>query len=316
MQFGQSPSTPPTSTMETALQWLVGVAWFAILGLFAWVAFGLVPKVKGLEDKAVAHSEKLSRVESQLATNPDDAGKPLTAEAVERMVNAKVETLLADRIRREVDAVLARRPAGPADPAPRPTVGPAASVPVGTVLAFAGEVIDDRMRSLLPDDWAPCDGRPMKSADHKALFAVLGGVYGDGSHDDLGRTVDKARGYDFNLPDYRAMFLRGVTGERKDEYTDLDIYLRTAPAGGKLGPSKVGSIQADAMKSHDHAKPGFSVVMLNTQKPPAAGGETFKLKNDPAGNLGPFTAFASVHNVGVADTRPRNSYVHYIIKVK
>lgn len=67
--------------------------------------------------------------------------------------------------------------------------------PSGTIVAFAGHVA--------PDGWVLCDGRALSSSSSNNLFLAIQTVWGDGSSDDDPAT-------DFNVPDLRGMFLRGL----------------------------------------------------------------------------------------------------------
>lgn len=64
------------------------------------------------------------------------------------------------------------------------------SVPTGTVLAYAA--------NLEPSGFFICDGRAVSRTTYSQLFSVLGTTYGSGD----GSTT-------FNIPDFRAKFLRG-----------------------------------------------------------------------------------------------------------
>lgn len=104
-----------------------------------------------------------------------------------------------------------------------------AEVPVGTVVPFAGPP------GNVPDGWFLCDGSPRSSGDFPALFAAIGQAHGDGSD---GTVTD-----DFNLPDYRGRFLRGVdTSEGRDPEA---VGRSPMNVNGNSGDA-VGSIQASA----------------------------------------------------------------------
>lgn len=66
----------------------------------------------------------------------------------------------------------------------------ASSVPTGTVLAYAA--------NLEPNGFFVCDGRAVSRTTYSQLFSVVGTTYGAGD----GSTT-------FNIPDFRAKFLRG-----------------------------------------------------------------------------------------------------------
>lgn len=104
-------------------------------------------------------------------------------------------------------------------------------LPVGSVTAFAGALGPPDSSSpaaaaspapyttnpLEAWGWMVCDGRSLPCVDYPELFSVLGYVYG-GADDN------------FNIPDYRGYFLRGIgTGTRNDP----DIGQRSQPPGGQ-----------------------------------------------------------------------------------
>lgn len=110
-------------------------------------------------------------------------------------------------------------------------------VPTGTVIAFMGE--------STPPGWMVADGRPLQAAQYPALFSALGTVHG------AGLSTGATPVGQFNLPDLRGQFLRGVDmSEAGDESgKDPDADRRTAPRNGTGNSgNKVGSIQEDATR--------------------------------------------------------------------
>jgi microcystin-dependent protein len=89
------------------------------------------------------------------------------------------------------------------------------SVPIGTVIAFAGAVP--------PKGYLLCDGTSYSRITYEDLYAVIGTIYG---------SLDGAT---FKVPDLRGEFLRGVDSGR----------------GIDTGRA-LGSSQADELKSHTH----------------------------------------------------------------
>jgi microcystin-dependent protein len=163
---------------------------------------------------------------------------------------------------------------------PRQRVGSTGGVPPGTVVAFAGRILD------VPQGWVLCDGRALPRAGlYARLFAAIGAA--NGSPD----------ANNFNVPDYRGRFLRGVnngTGR------DPDVNSRTQPAGSSNGGGDaVGSLQDDELRSHTHS------VAIHLQ-----GGVGDHAINGAAA----FKASDSTGAAGGSETRPTNVYVNYIIK--
>lgn len=93
---------------------------------------------------------------------------------------------------------------------------------VASVVAFPGEWGEVRERET---GWMLCDGRPLKSSEYPELFEKIGKAHGDGT---VGRDLAaKVEGYDFNLPDYRGYYLRGVDGgSNRDDEVDSRVALR------------------------------------------------------------------------------------------
>jgi microcystin-dependent protein len=110
-------------------------------------------------------------------------------------------------------------------------------IPIGTILAFAGE------KNRIPEGWLPCDGIQVKNTDYPNLFKSIGNVWGGSGTPN------------FFLPDLRGMFLRGVSGSTS---IDPDKDARQSPqiAGSPNNPgnngNEVGSIQGSEIKTHDH----------------------------------------------------------------
>jgi rhizosphere induced protein len=175
-------------------------------------------------------------------------------------------------------------------------------VPAGTVVAFASETT--------PTGWLPCDGKQYNALDstYAALYAAIGTLYG-------GNTSSKV----FNVPDYRGMFLRGWNnGASSNGATiDPDASARTAAAGGLAG-DHVGSVESDALQAHMHTltipRDGTTVRLGR------AGGYT-----DPSNGVylglgdgiasGTDIIFGATGGRSAAETRPKNAYVNYIIKL-
>lgn len=105
----------------------------------------------------------------------------------------------------------------------------AATVPPGTIVAFAGHDA--------PEGWLLCDGDDPRRDEYEALHDAIGETWGDGD----GATT-------FNVPDLRGQFLRGAdaTGVR-----DPDAASRTPSADGGSDEG-VGTVQDEATASHSH----------------------------------------------------------------
>jgi microcystin-dependent protein len=160
-------------------------------------------------------------------------------------------------------------------------------MPVGSIISYGGMVI--------PDGWLLCDGRAVSRDKYADLFEAIGTSWGNPG------TAE------FNLPDLRGMFLRGVDNSpvNGSSNTDPDRSNRTASnIGGNVAVS-VGSKQTDDFKSHTHQeRPASGSVWFYAYSTNGTWG------NEKNGNvLGPQTGAS-----GGNETRPVNAYVYYIIK--
>ncbi len=183
-------------------------------------------------------------------------------------------------------------------------------VPVGTIVAFAGDLAN------LPEGWLYCDGASVDQTTYGVLYAAIGSSWG-------------SSGGNFNLPDLRGRFLRGVDGTAN---RDQDVGSRTPSATNGNAGNNVGSIQSDGFKSHDHS--------ANTGTGGAAdgahahsyrrvtdrvsldwdfsGGTGWIIENYNSSALtdgsGEHSHTVEIDATGGAETRPMNAAVHYIIK--
>jgi microcystin-dependent protein len=167
-------------------------------------------------------------------------------------------------------------------------VGPNASVPPGSIMAYMG--------TNAPAGWLLCDGSAVSRTVYSRLFGVIGVAngYGDGMNT-------------FNLPDLRAMFLRGVDG---DAGIDIERDLRTAAKPGGNAGNAVGSVQQDQFKSHNHANGVFNRILE-----PSSGASTTATATDVTFNEPDIINSVPMMNAGGTESRPKNVYVNYIIKL-
>jgi len=113
-------------------------------------------------------------------------------------------------------------------------------IPVGTIMPFIGV--------NPPEGWLLCNGSAIKSSDFLELFAVINENFGDGSVDENGNSTTDDE--DFNVPDFRGMFLRGVdNGAGRDPDTTARTSLNNTGAIG----DNVGSYQEYETASHHHS---------------------------------------------------------------
>lgn len=184
-------------------------------------------------------------------------------------------------------------------------------VPVGSIIPFGGPA------SAIPLGWLPCDGRLLSKLNYPQLGFVLGYSWG-GSGDN------------FNIPDLRGYFLRGVAD---GQTTDPDRASRTNKTGAVTLGDVVGSYQNDSIEKHNHTGKTISdgvhnhkqdnndVQVIHDGYDTAEGFDNNDGSNSSEINLstthGLHNAGAHTHTIpddGGAETRPKNAYVWFIIK--
>ena len=157
-----------------------------------------------------------------------------------------------------------------------------ALVPAGTIHAYGG--------STVPAGWLRCDGTLYNGSTYPALYAAIGINFGGYS------------GY-FNVPDLRGRFLRGWSNSTG---RDPDAASRYGEYTGQTGGDKIGSIQGDQLKSHNHYI-ARTVVDLN-------GDNWFDWYSGRASTDDGTWAGQHTDSTGGSETRPINVSVNYIIK--
>ena len=162
--------------------------------------------------------------------------------------------------------------------------------PIRTIVPFAGA------QGTISVGWELCDGRPvLRVGRYRRLFAVLNTTWGGGD----GNTT-------FNLPDLRGRFLRGVDSTPDDVKRDPDRNLRKN-SDGKVVGNQVGSLQEDALQTHNHPISGRVLPDAKSWVGPA--GSTF-------GTDGNISAKTEESPQKQSETRPENAYVYWIIRIE
>jgi microcystin-dependent protein len=178
-------------------------------------------------------------------------------------------------------------------------------LPVGVVLPYAGLLAATDASStalaeikavLAGQGWLYCDGGSYSCNDYARLYGVIGNSFG-------GDTTN------FNVPDLRGRFMRGVDGGAGQ---DPDALGRTATAQGGATGDHVGSLQADAFQGHEHQ-------YTSTMESPT----TAESKGPPLLNQLADQATTSVVSDGTngtprttSETRPVNLAMNYLIRYR
>ena len=171
-------------------------------------------------------------------------------------------------------------------------------VPPGAIEAFGG--------TNIPAGWLSCDGKAVNSRQYSRLFAAIGTSWGFG-------TLAVGGTNDFNLPDLRGLFIRGVNGTRTNftqtgtNFVDPDVLLRTNGLSGGNSGNAIGSIQLDSLALHTH-----QVDDHFTDSYSGRNGRWYTAGQTVADNSHPTSTQSAV--MPNTETRPKNAYVNYIIK--
>lgn len=171
-------------------------------------------------------------------------------------------------------------------------------LPLGSIVAFGGPA------NAVPesDGWMLCDGRELPRSAYPEFAAVVGHAWGGAGN---GSTV--------RLPDLRGRFLRGTTYQATNELRDPDVQSRVASAPGGQSGNEVGSLQEDAVGPHQHPLTGAAD---GTGPGRAAEWLRFHAAKVPDESAPPVTSTWAVQVNAGLETRPRNVYVNWIIRVR
>ena len=183
-------------------------------------------------------------------------------------------------------------------------------VPVGTILAYAGEVTGEHRDHLWRAGWLPCDGTTLQESQRLPVFKVIHRYWGG----------DKEK-REYELPDLRGRFARGVNHNQK-KLGDPEAARRPASAPGGKGGNHVGSRQGHEFDEHGHTltDPGHAhdvhLGRSDKNNEMAADGDHLIPKN-PHKHLGTYESKTgiSIAVAGGKETRPVNVYVNWIIKI-
>ena len=193
-------------------------------------------------------------------------------------------------------------------------------VPSGVIMPYAG--------STAPAGWLICDGASVSQTTYPNLYAAIGFNWGNPG------------GGSFNLPSLAGQFLRG---RANGSANDPDRATRTASAAGGNTGDAVGSVQVNATAKNGLTNANSTAsgsigtsgghshsMRFRTPAGLSIGGDDSRYMliaaDTPGGLATPsqtdgshthsFSGTAAAQTItGDAETRPRNAYVNYIIKV-
>ncbi len=182
-------------------------------------------------------------------------------------------------------------------------------VPVGTIMAFGGEL------DKIPEGWLLCNGIEYDGGDplYEQLYNVIGSNWG-------------GSGMAFNVPELSGNFMRGVD---KGEGNDPDAASRIAIQLGGNTSDKVGSYQEGELQEHSHSASlstagnhshSWSKGNCSTDEGGDSGNNIIKSGHSQGSftvsvnTTGSHTHTVALNNTGEAETRPIHVYVAYIIK--
>ena len=155
-------------------------------------------------------------------------------------------------------------------------------VPAGTVVAFAGDT------AQIPTGWLLCNGKYIYKTTYATLYTNIKDIWGT------------AVGNTFALPDLRGQFLRGAAFNAN---VDPDYAARTGTN------YKIGSKQGDAFQGHTYNGNTVSFTVYGG----AVGSTTCRVNGaSPVGS--PVDDGTNGSPRISSETRPKNVYIHYIIK--
>ncbi|WP_114751939.1 phage tail protein [Pleomorphovibrio marinus] len=160
----------------------------------------------------------------------------------------------------------------------------AINLPVGSIIAFGGSL--ETLKNS--KKWHVCDGKELDRKEYNELYESIEINWGSGNSMNT-----------FNIPDLRGQFLRGVDMESNN---DPDTRSRSAKYIGGNEGDNVGSFQDDIFKSHGHKSDASRGVISNW----AGGAQLGEIMSEPA----------IFEETGGSETRPKNAYVFWIIKIK
>jgi hypothetical protein len=204
-------------------------------------------------------------------------------------------------------------------------------IPIGTVLAYAGNVNESQLTQRYGGVWMICDGRALNSHQYPELWDAIGTGHGGGYDPDVTAPV-RVQGMDFNIPDLRGRFVRGANcgaPPNPELHHDPEARLRQSALEGGARGDATGSIQYDAFKLHNHDIKDPGHTHLVTNKASLCGVEngggfalTGNISTDDGGckvaqpKCDSSTTLIKIVDKGGLETRPVNISLTHIIRVR
>lgn len=203
--------------------------------------------------------------------------------------------------------------------------------PVGAVLPYAGPINATTQAILQAGGWLFCDGSLVSAWDYPELFATIGALYGTTQARNTGGKSETL----FYIPDYRGVFLRGLTRDatrgapQTGMARDPDAASRTGARydttsnqyQGNTG-NAVGSTQADAYLTHEHTYQEAASPVVPPPPPlglfaqPQDGDEPMGLQSATTTDETYTGSGTPPDPISTTETRPLNTAVNFIIKAQ
>ena len=188
------------------------------------------------------------------------------------------------------------------------------AAPIGTLVAFAGELTDVLLGELTSMGWVRCDGRSYPTqSEFSGLLDLIGKAFGgDGST--------------FHVPDLRGRFIRGIDHGKG---VDPEAAMRSSQHDGGNSGDAVGSEQdwstgrpanafvAEPAGAHSHDAPHAPISGVEVSRASQQGRDSERLGGGSyVGTTSPAGAHSHFIVGGDRETHPTNIYLHWLIKFK
>lgn len=187
---------------------------------------------------------------------------------------------------------------------------PTSGISMGMIALYAGDLsIDANLKALNDSGWLLCDGGLYSSDDYPELFSAIANTNGGNSSGN------------FNVPDLRDRFIRGVSGASQK---DPDSGSRIAANPGGATGNNAGSFQNIATALPQNAailnNTGAHTHTINNINPDTHHAWNGSTDNVETGNISGNCTEAGAHSHSIggynSTTEPINMALYFIIKAK